>query len=302
MTDVGVVASGATYAGVIVPVCIALVYIIQKFYLRTSRQVRLLDIESKAPLYEKLNDVRKSMPHIRAFGWQSHFVAQCIALVNYSQKPYYIMFCIQRWLTIVLDLSVGGIAVILITCAVKFRNTTSQTAIGLALVNLTTFSQSLSKMITWWISMETAFGAVSRTKSFITTTLVEESAPDDPDDQELQSWPRHGTIELDDVSSSYLYVSDINIYLVGIALLLTRRHSTPTNAFQVGIDEITTAFPAGQTVSVMGRTGRYVSDVNNYACFHYSALLKLTHQWQIFFDNDAAQYRRLFWCDFNRRP
>lgn len=185
------------------PFCVGLVYLIQKFYLRTSRQIRLLDLEAKAPLFAKLGDARNSMPHIRAFGWETYFVRQCLELINYSQTPYYMMFCIQRWLTIVLDLSVAAIAVILITCAVKFRSTTSQTAIGLALVNLTSFSQSLSKMITWWISMETAFGAVARTKAFVKTTPPEPTVKEDPDDLELQNWPVHGAIELNNVSSTY---------------------------------------------------------------------------------------------------
>ncbi|TQW00300.1 ABC bile acid transporter [Cordyceps javanica] len=234
VVDVGIVASGATYAFVIVPFCIALVYILQKFYLRTSRQVRLLDIEAKAPLFDRLGDAKNAMPHIRAFRWQKPFVKQCLELIDFSQKPYYLMFCIQRWLTIVLDLSVGAIAIVLITFAVKFRSTTSQAAIGLALVNLTTFSQSLSKMITWWISLETAFGAVARVKSFVVTTPSEESVPDDLDDKDLQSWPEHGAIELDHVSSTYV---------------------TPTNAKQVGIDDFTISIPDGEAVSIVGRTG-----------------------------------------------
>ncbi|XWW93464.1 hypothetical protein V2A60_001397 [Cordyceps javanica] len=234
VVDVGIVASGATYAFVIVPFCIALVYILQKFYLRTSRQVRLLDIEAKAPLFDRLGDAKNAMPHIRAFRWQKPFVKQCLELIDFSQKPYYLMFCIQRWLTIVLDLSVGAIAIVLITFAVKFRSTTSQAAIGLALVNLTTFSQSLSKMITWWISLETAFGAIARVKSFVVTTPSEESVPDNLDDKDLQSWPEHGAIELDHVSSTYV---------------------TPTNAKQVGIDDFTISIPDGEAVSVVGRTG-----------------------------------------------
>ncbi|KAJ3483781.1 hypothetical protein NLG97_g7224 [Lecanicillium saksenae] len=234
VVDVGIVASGATYAFVIVPFCIGLVYVLQKFYLRTSRQVRLLDIEAKAPLFDKLGDAMNAMPHIRAFRWQKPFVRQCLGLIDFSQKPYYLMFCIQRWLTVVLDLSVGAIAIVLITCAVKFRSTTTQAAIGLALVNLTTFSQSLSKMITWWISLETAFGAIARVKSFISTTPAEESPDWDPDDTYLHYWPEHGTIVMENVSSSYV---------------------TPTNAKQIGVDGMTTAFEDGEVVSVVGRTG-----------------------------------------------
>lgn len=45
-----VVMSAAPQIGVSYPFFIALLYFIQKFYLRTSRQMRLLDLEAKSPL------------------------------------------------------------------------------------------------------------------------------------------------------------------------------------------------------------------------------------------------------------
>lgn len=33
------------------PICMAIVYILQKFYLQTSRQLRLLELESRAAVY-----------------------------------------------------------------------------------------------------------------------------------------------------------------------------------------------------------------------------------------------------------
>lgn len=42
---------GAKYLAPIIPVLGFAVYLIQKFYLRTSRQLRQLDLETKSPLY-----------------------------------------------------------------------------------------------------------------------------------------------------------------------------------------------------------------------------------------------------------
>jgi hypothetical protein len=44
------VASGTGYFAAVVPVLVAALYCVQKHYLRTSRQMRLLDLEEKAPI------------------------------------------------------------------------------------------------------------------------------------------------------------------------------------------------------------------------------------------------------------
>ena len=46
----GVIASSSPYIVVAYPFVVAVLYGIQRFYLRTSRQLRLLDLEAKSPL------------------------------------------------------------------------------------------------------------------------------------------------------------------------------------------------------------------------------------------------------------
>lgn len=45
-----VMLAAAPYLAVTFPFLAALLYVLQKFYLRTSRQLRLLDLEAKSPL------------------------------------------------------------------------------------------------------------------------------------------------------------------------------------------------------------------------------------------------------------
>jgi hypothetical protein len=42
-----------------------------------------------------------------------------LALLDTSQKPYYLQFCIQRWLSFILDLIMMVLAVILMILVVK---------------------------------------------------------------------------------------------------------------------------------------------------------------------------------------
>ena len=44
-----------------VPICLATLYFIQKVYLRTSRQMRLLDLEEKAPVYSQFAETLEGL-------------------------------------------------------------------------------------------------------------------------------------------------------------------------------------------------------------------------------------------------
>lgn len=96
------IAIGAKYVGVILPLIIVAIYLLQKIYLKTSRQLRLLDLESKSPLYSHFTETLSGLTTIRAFGWQTQSAAKNRRLLDISQKPYYLLYCIQRWLNLVL--------------------------------------------------------------------------------------------------------------------------------------------------------------------------------------------------------
>ena len=110
--------------------------VLQKYYLRTSRQLRLLDLEAKSPLYSNFIESLSGLATIRAFGWTEHFKELNLKLLDVSQKPYYLLFCIQRWLGLLLDLMVAILGVILMVLVVKLRTDVSGGFVGLALLNV----------------------------------------------------------------------------------------------------------------------------------------------------------------------
>lgn len=195
------IAIGAKYVGVILPFIIGTLYILQKVYLKTSRQLRLLDLESKSPLYSHFTETLNGLSTIRAFGWQAQSAEKNRKLLDTSQKPYYLLYCIQRWLNLVLDLIIAGIAVVLIAFATQMRGTTSAGTLGIALVNILQFNSTLSFLIRKWTQLETSIGAVARVKSFEAKTLSE----DGPLEVNLPppEWPTKGKIEFRAVTAAY---------------------------------------------------------------------------------------------------
>ncbi|GAM38880.1 vacuolar glutathione S-conjugate transporter [Talaromyces pinophilus] len=183
------------------PVLILILYVLQKFYLSTSRQMRFLDLEAKSPLYSHFLDTLHGLVTIRAFAWHSEFQETNQKLLNDSQKPYYLMFSIQRWLNLVLDLVVTAIAVTIVAIASQVHGLSSAGALGVALSNIVSFSRILTYLIQAWTQMETSIGAISRLKSFTEETSSEHL----PEEVIVPKgfWPSRGAIQFSSLTSGY---------------------------------------------------------------------------------------------------
>lgn len=158
-------------------------------------------LEASAPLYSQFIESLSGLVTIRSFGWTQAYIAKNRRLLDNSQKPYYLLLCIQRWLVLVLDLVVCGLAVVLVGMAVALRHKVDPGFIGIALVNMMTLSHSLTNLVQHWTLLETSLGAIARIKSFSENTPVE-NKPDEIEDMEA-SWPSGGSLEFDGVSATY---------------------------------------------------------------------------------------------------
>ncbi|OJJ45768.1 hypothetical protein ASPZODRAFT_17209 [Penicilliopsis zonata CBS 506.65] len=62
------IASASKWAAMMYPVLFCVLYMLQKFYLRTSRQMRFLDLEAKSPPYSNFFETLQGLVTIRDFG------------------------------------------------------------------------------------------------------------------------------------------------------------------------------------------------------------------------------------------
>ncbi|GKZ84302.1 hypothetical protein AnigIFM56816_009624 [Aspergillus niger] len=239
--QVALISLGSSYMALTIIPCLLVLYCAQKVYLRTSRQLRFLDLEAKSPLYTMFVETLDGISTIRGLGWQRSFVAECLRRLDASQKPYYLLYCIQRWLNVVLDLLVACLAVILIALATSLRSSTDPGKLGVSLTAIMAFSQTLQEVVTSWTGLETSLGAIARTRSFEMKTPAERQPPKPVIPS--STWPVDGKIEITSLSASYDGV--------------TR-----------ALDDVNLTIHPGEKVVVCGRTGSGKSTL-------VSALLRL---------------------------
>ncbi|KAF5020407.1 hypothetical protein F66182_7569 [Fusarium sp. NRRL 66182] len=227
-----VIAIASPWLAVAYPLLISLVYYIQLFYLRTSRQLRLLDLDSRGPLYSHFIDTLSGLITLRALGYVSVSVATSNRLLDTSQRPTYLLAMVQRWLELVLRLLVMLLAAIIVTLATQLRTDSGFT--GATLVTLMGFGDMLAVMVQSYTTLETSIGAVARLKTFSSST-EQESKPDSAailDD----TWPQNGHIQVEHVSASY------------------STKETPSRE-DMALQDISITFSAGERVAIVGRTG-----------------------------------------------
>ncbi|KAL4908813.1 hypothetical protein BDW74DRAFT_187329 [Aspergillus multicolor] len=191
------------YLAVTIPFLGVVLFFIQSYYLRTSRQVRLLDIEAKAPLYTHFLETIRGISSIQSFKWERQLQGKNHALLNRSQRPFYMMYSVQQWLTLVLDLVVGAVAVILVAIIVSLRDRLEAAWIGVALTLVLTLNQSLANAIKMWTMTEISIGAVKRVLYFTQETPSEEQCVLTAQMGLSSSWPDRGAVEIRDLTAGY---------------------------------------------------------------------------------------------------
>jgi len=150
-------------------------------------------------------DTIQGLATIRAFGWSQAFDQRSLSLLDVSQKPLYLLFCIQRWLLLVLSLIVVALEALVMGLAIRLRTSVSAGLVGLAIVQVMTLSELMNDLIAQWTEMEACLGAVTRISRFTKETPREGRS--DETKSLFDEWPSSGYVTLENVSASYEYIT-----------------------------------------------------------------------------------------------
>ncbi|THX19328.1 P-loop containing nucleoside triphosphate hydrolase protein [Aureobasidium pullulans] len=222
------------YIGAVIPFLCAIFWAIQRIYLRTSKQLRTLDLEAKAPLCTHFLRSISGLSTIKSFGWAESYRETNIRLLRDSQIPYYLLASIQNWLSLVLNLVVAGLATMVVAIAFNLSSLDSG-YFGLALTSIMDLGFYFEVLITSWTSLETSLGAIARMNQFVRELPRKEEDEVVPS----SSWPAQGELLIQDLTASYSEDSAASPVLRNVTL-----HVRP-----------------GEKVAICGRTGSGKSSI-----------------------------------------
>ncbi|KFG82056.1 putative ABC multidrug transporter [Metarhizium anisopliae] len=225
-----VVAVATPYIAIGYPFIFGVLYLLQNYYLKTSRQLRLLDLEARSPLYSRFQDVVAGLISIRAFQWKNQYQKAFDLFLNRSLQPDYLLDLAQQWLTLNLNLIVGIIAVIVTCFATQIVASSHAGLVGASLVSLMALSELACATVRSWVQLETSLGAVKRLQDFDDNPTRETDQGRDPP----VDWPTSGQITIDGVSAAY---------------------GSKTSENALVLRDIHLSVSGGEKVAIIGRTG-----------------------------------------------
>lgn len=233
-----VVVVGTPFIACAYPVLIIVLYVLTARYLRTSRQLRLLEMENKSPLYAQFADTVRGITSIRAFGWLAEYTAQNHLFLDDSQRPLYLLAMTSLWLGLVLKLIVAGLAVAVTILATQLvAHTDGAGFVGAGFVALMEFGDLLNAFIQCWVEFEMSLGAVKRLKDFGDTAGSENKVGEDLRPQE--TWPEKGEIVIDGVTASYE----------------EEKYKDDGEDMTMALHGVSMKISAGEKAAIVGRTG-----------------------------------------------
>ncbi|KAH8761640.1 ATPase-like protein [Diaporthe sp. PMI_573] len=227
-----VIATSSAWLVISYPLVLGVLYLVQKFYLRTSRQLRLLDLETKSPLYSQFIDTINNIVTLRAFRWTDDGVQQNNRALDRSQQAAYLFAMAQQWLALTLNMIVAVMATLIVILATQGHSSTGFT--GASLVSIMSLGASLGSLIRRYTMLETSIGAVARIKRFSEVVKPEEQEGEDFNPPE--QWPTGGSIQINGVSASY-------------------DTSNELSAPNLVLRDIHLSIAVGERVAVCGRSG-----------------------------------------------
>ena len=200
-----IVISFSTPAFVVLIVPLALLYMyIQRYYLRTSRELKRLDSVSKSPIYAHFQESLSGISTIRAFRQQKRFALENQWRVDNNLCAYFPSIGANRWLAIRLEfigsviiLAAAGFSII----SVASHSGLSAGLVGLAMSYALQITQSLNWIVRQTVEVETNIVSVERALEY---ARLSPEAPEIISDKRPASvWPQSGAVSFSHYSTKY---------------------------------------------------------------------------------------------------
>ena len=204
------------FIALIVPLAFLYFYI-QRYYLRTSRELKRLDSVSRSPIYAHFQESLGGISTIRAYQQMDRFQQENEERVDANLRAYFPSINANRWLAIRLEF----IGSIIILTAASFASLSAANGsglspgwVGLAMAYALQITSSLNWIVRQTVEVETNIVSVERVLEY--AALPSEAPEVIPDHRPATSWPANGAVSFNNFSTRYregldLVLKDISL-------------------------------------------------------------------------------------------
>ncbi|KAI1196656.1 metal resistance protein YCF1 [Nemania serpens] len=208
--------STPAFVALIIPLA-AVYYWVQRYYLRTSRELKRLDSVSRSPMYAHFQESLGGISTIRAYRQQQRFEQENEYRVDSNLRAYFPSISANRWLAVRLEflgaviiLGAAGFAIISVTN----HSGLTEGMVGLAMSYALQITTSLNWIVRQTVEVETNIVSVERILEY--ARLPSEAPEIIPRHRPPVSWPANGAVKFRNFSARYregldLVLKNINL-------------------------------------------------------------------------------------------
>ncbi|ORZ36243.1 P-loop containing nucleoside triphosphate hydrolase protein, partial [Catenaria anguillulae PL171] len=218
-----------TWVLILCPLTLGALYLMGQYYLNASRELKRMDSNTTAPVYQHFEESLHGLVSIRAYQVEQDYALQLGAALDRNMRAKYLSDSVKRWLliysTALASLLILGVGL----TAVFTRGTALASLVGLGIIESQSLILTFRQMVDQACQMETSMVAVERIQQY---SQVDQEAPEHNDSfQPPTDWPQAGVIEFDNYSTTYR--PELDPVLKNLSITIAQ----------------------GQKVGIVGRTG-----------------------------------------------
>lgn len=210
--------STPAFIALIVPLGGVYLYI-QRYYLRTSRELKRLDSISRSPVYAHFQESLSGISTIRAYQQSKRFAMESEWRVDANLRAYFPSINANRWLAVRLEfigsiiiLAAAGLAII----SVSSGSLLSAGSVGLAMSYALQITQSLNWIVRQTVEVETNIVSVERVLEY--ARLPSEAPEIISKHRPPVSWPSKGAVSFNNYSTRYREGLDLVLKNVDLSI------------------------------------------------------------------------------------
>jgi ABC-type multidrug transport system fused ATPase/permease subunit len=206
-----------------------LYFLIGRFYINSSRDLKRLESVHRSPLYQQFGETLTGMTTIRAYGDERRFIRENLVKINTQHRPFIYVWATNRWLAFRVDVVGALVAFFSGAFVILSVGRIDAGAAGLALSYAVTFTENVLWFVRLYSANEQNMNSVERVKEYL--DVEQEAAATIAETKPPSNWPSRGSVEF--IGYTTRYRPD----------------------FDTVLKDVTFKILPGEKVGVVGRTG-----------------------------------------------
>lgn len=213
-----IVIAVSTPAFILMIIPLSYVYLsYQKYYLRTSRELKRLDSITRSPIFAHFQESLGGVSTIRAYRQENRFTLENEWRMDANLRAYFPSISANRWLAVRLEFI--GSMIILSSAVLSIISVTTGSGlsagmVGLAMSYALQITQSLNWIVRQTVEVETNIVSVERVLEY--ANLPSEAPEVMFKNRPTMGWPAQGAVSFKNYSTRYregldLVLKDVNL-------------------------------------------------------------------------------------------